>query len=220
MATYDLEEQEQLDELKTWWKMHGDLVTLAVVAVALVVVAWQGWNWWQRKQSAEASGLYAVVQQAVVMKDAKRARDVAGELIDKYGRTAYAGMAALLSAQAQEDGGDAKTARAQLAWAAGNAADDAMRDLARLRLAAILLDDKAYDEALKQLAADPAPGFMPRFAELKGDVFAAQGKKGEAKAAYETALAKYEEQQKTEGIRGSEYRDVLQAKIESTGGGK
>src|SRR5512140_2812323 len=111
MATYDLEEQEQLDELKTWWKMHGNLVTAAVTAVALAVMAWQGWNWWQRKQSAEASVLYVAVQQAAANQDAKRARDVTGELIDKYSGSSYAGMAALLSARLQADSGDAKTAR-------------------------------------------------------------------------------------------------------------
>ena len=220
MATFDLDEQEQIDELKTWWKMHGNLVTAVVVAVSLAVVGWQGWNWWQRKQSADASVIYSAMQQAVVAKDAKRARDLAGELIDKYSATAYAGMAAMLSAKVQTDGGDPKTARAQLAWAADNAKDDALRDLARLRLAATLLDDKSYDDALKQLAAEPAPSFAPRFAELKGDVFAAQGKRVEAKAAYESALAKLDAVAKDDNARHGAYRDILQAKVESMGNGK
>jgi hypothetical protein len=98
MAAYDLEEQEQLDELKTWWKMYGNLVTGILVVLALAVVGWQGWNWWQRQQSAQASALYSGVQTAVLQKDAKRARELAGELIDKYSSTAYAGMGALLAA--------------------------------------------------------------------------------------------------------------------------
>lgn len=220
MATYDLEEQEQIDELKTWWKMHGNLVTAVVVAVSLVVVAWQGWNWWQRKQSADASILYSAMQQAVGMKDAKRSRDLAGELIDKYSSTAYAGMAAMLSAKAQDDGGDAKTARAQLIWAAENAKEEALRDLARLRLAATLLDDKAYDDALKQLAAEPASSFAPRYAELRGDVFAAQGKKAEARTAYALALTKLDVLQKGDAARHGSYRDILQAKLESLGSGQ
>lgn len=220
MAAYDLEEQEQLEELKTWWKMHGNLVTAVVVALALVVVAWQGWNWWQRRQSAEASALYAVVQQAAAVGDAKRARDVTGELIDKFSGTQYAAMAALLSARVQADGGDAKTARAELAWAADNAKDDALRDLARLRLAATLLDDKGYDEALKQLAAEPAPPLAPRFAELRGDVLAAQGKAAEAKAAYQAALTKADEVARKEGGQLQAYRDILQTKLESLGGAK
>ena len=123
MATYDLEEQEQLDELKTWWKMYGNLVTGILVAVALAAAAWQGWNWWQRQQSIQASAIFSSLQTAAAQKDAKRARELAGELIDKYSATAYAGMGALLAARTQVDAGDARNARVQLAWAADNAND-------------------------------------------------------------------------------------------------
>lgn len=220
MAAYDLEEQEQLEELKTWWKMHGNLVTAVVVAAALVVVAWQGWNWWQRKQSANASVIYSAVQQAAAAGDAKRARDATGELIDKFSGTQYAAMAALLSARVQAESGDAKTARAELSWAADNAKDDSLRDIARLRLAGALLDDKAYDEALKQLSAEPSPAFAPRYAELKGDVLAAQGKAAEAKAAYQAALTKADELARKEGGQVQAYHDILQTKLESLGGAK
>ncbi len=220
MAAYDLEEQEQLEELKTWWKMHGNLITAAVVAAAVAAIAWQGWNWWQRKQAAGASVLYTAVQQAAASGDAKRARDVTGELIDKFSGTSYAGMAALLSARVQADGGDAKTARAELTWAADNARDDASRDLARLRLAAMLLDDKAYDDALKQLAKEPAPAFVPRYDELKGDILAAQGKPADAKAAYQAALSKMDELARSEGAQLQPYRDIVQSKLESLGSAK
>jgi len=220
MAAYDLEEQEQLDELKTWWKMHGNLVTSIALAVALVAAAWQGWNWWQRKQSAEASALFAAVQQAVAAQDAKRSRDLSGELIGKYSGTDYAGMAALLSARTLADSGDVKTASAQLAWAAENAKDVALRDLARLRYAAALADEKDYEGALKQLATEPATSFGPRYAELKGDILGAQGKLAEAKAAYESALAKFDQLGKAEAGHSPAYRDVLQTKLDSLGSAK
>lgn len=221
MAVYDLEEQEQLDELKTWWKQYGNLVTAIAMAVSVAVVGWQGWNWWQRNQSAQASAIYSAVEQASAQQDAKRVRELAGELIDKFSGTAYAGMAALLSARAQVEAGDAKGARLQLAWAAENARDEAMRDLARLRLAAVMLDEKAHDEALKQLAAEPAAAFAPRYAELRGDILSAQGKKAEAKAAYETALAKLDALEKSGGgnLHGP-YRDMLRAKGDSAGAAK
>ena len=221
MAAYDLEEQEQLDELKTWWKMYGNLVTGILVAVALAVAAWQGWNWWQRQQSAQASALFSALQTAAASQDAKRARELAGELIDKYSATAYAGMGALLAARTQVDAGDAKNARVQLAWAAENARDTGLRELARLRLAAVLLDEKAYDEALKQLAAEPAAPFAPRFAELRGDVFAAQGKTAEARDAYDAALAKFEALAKGDEARQrGGYGEVVQAKRDSLGAAK
>lgn len=223
MATYDLEEQEQLDELKTWWKMHGNLVTAVVVVAAIGAVGWQGWNWWQRNQAAQASALYAGVQGAAAQMDAKRARELTGELIDKYSGTAYAGLAALLSAKVQSEGGDAKSAQAQLAWAVDNAKDASVRDLARLRLAALQFDDKAYDEALKRLAADPAPALMPRFNELRGDILAVQGKVAEARTAYQAALTAADVVGKSGGSEArarTAYREMLQAKLDTLGGGQ
>ncbi|MDP2821527.1 MAG: tetratricopeptide repeat protein [Sulfuritalea sp.] len=221
MATYDLEEQEQLDELKTWWTMYGNLVTGILVAVALAVAGWQGWNWWQRQQAVKASVVFSSLQTAAMQRDAKRARELAGELIDKYSVTAYAGMGALLAARVQVDAGDAKNARVQLAWAAENAKDLGLRELARLRLAAVMLDEKAYDEAMKQLATEPVAAFAPRFAELRGDVFAAQGKIAEARNAYDTALAKFDALAKDDEtrLRGG-YKEVVQAKRDSLGAAK
>jgi predicted negative regulator of RcsB-dependent stress response len=221
MATYDLEEQEQLDELKTWWKMYGNLVTGILVVVALAVAGWQGWNWWQRQQAVKASAVFSGLQTAAMQRDAKRARELAGELIDKYSVTAYAGMGALLAAKVQVDAGDAQNARVQLAWAAENAKDPGLRDLARLRLATVMLDAKAYDDATKQLAAEPGATFAPRFAELRGDVFAAQGKAAEARNAYDTAMAKFDALAKDDETRQrAGYKEALQAKRDSLGAAK
>ena len=221
MATYDLEEQEQLDELKTWWKMYGNLVTGILLAVALAVAAWQGWNWWQRQQAAQASAVFSALQTATAQRDAKRARELAGELIDKYSVTSYAGMGALLAARVQVDAGDMKNARVQLAWAAENAKDAGLRDLARLRLAAVMLDEKAYDEAMKQLAVEPGAAFAPRFAELRGDIFAAQGKSAEARNAYDLALTKFDTLAKDDETRQrGGYKEVVQTKRDSLGAAK
>lgn len=218
MAVYDLEEQEQLDELKTWWKMHGSRLTTALTVVMLALAGWQGWKWYQRDQSIQASALYAGIEKAIVAKDAKQARQLAGEIIDKHPRTSYAALGALLSARAQADAGEGKTAQAQLQWAAENAGDAPLRDLARLRLAVLMMDDKAYDEALKQLAVAPSPAFAPRYGELKGDILLAQGKKAEAVEAYRAAVAALEEIRKddTAPPHGA-YLDVLKLKMEAAG---
>lgn len=221
MAAYDLEEQEQLDELKTWWKLHGNLVSNILLAMALAAAGWQGWNWWQRQQSAQASAVFSAMQTAAVQHDTKRVRDLAGELVDKYSITDYAGMGALLAARIQVDAGDPRNARVQLAWAAENARDPGLRDLARLRLATLMLDDKAYDDALKQLVAEPGVAFAPRFAELRGDILAAQGKLAEARGAYEAASAKLEALVKEDETRQrGGYREILQVKRDSLGAAK
>ena len=209
MAHYDREEQEQIDSLKTWWKMYGNLVTGLVMAGSLAVVGWQGWNWYQGGQSAQAAAIYGVLEQAASMGDAQKVKAASGELVEKFGRTAYASLGAMVAAKQSFDAGDLKTAKTQLAWVAENGKNEA-RDLARLRLAAVQLDEQAYDEALKQLDAAHAAAFDARFLELKGDVLTAQGKKAEARSAYKSALEKLADKQ-------SASRELLQQKLDSLG---
>lgn len=218
MATYDLEEQEQIEELKTWWKLHGTMVTAVLLAIAIGVVGWQGWNWWQRSQAAAAGQLYGGVQQALMQQDVKRVRQLTGELIDNYSSTAYAGMAAMLSGKALLETGDLKSAQAQFGWAAEHAKDPALRDLARLRQAIALTEDKSFDEALKLVAVPPAPSFMTRYLEVRGDILATQGKAAEARTAYDQAIKALEAERKAEGQPPGPYLEVLQAKYAAVGG--
>lgn len=210
MATYDLEEQEQIEELKTWWELHGTLITAVIAALAVAVVGWQGWQWWQKNQSVQASRLYGELQQSLVQQDAKRVRLLAGELIDKYSGSAYAGMAAMLSGKVLVEAGDLKSAQAQFGWAAEHAKDSGLRDLARLRQAIVLADDKNYDEALKRLAVPPAPSFKARYFEVQGDILTAQGKSAEARTAYDEAI-------KLLPAAGTPYREILEAKRDAGG---
>jgi len=190
MATYDLEEQEQLAALKAWWQENGGTITAAITAVLLALAVWQGWNYYQRNQAAQASGLYDAVQKAARSGDLKRVRDSAGAIIEAYPRTSYAAMAALVSAKAHFQGGDLKTAHAQLAWVAENAKDEGLQDIARLRLASVMLDEKAYDDALKTLDAKHGAAFDALFLAARGDVLVAQDKKEDARSAYKGALEK------------------------------
>lgn len=228
MAAYDLEEQEQLAEIKAWWKQHGNLLINVATAAALAVLAWQGWNWYQRSQSGQASMVYHVLQQAVAEHDTQRVKAASGELVEKFGRTSYAPLGALTAARVMIDSGDQKSAKAQLQWAADKGKDE-VRDLARLRLAALLLDEKAYDEALKQLDGSVTPAFEARFADTRGDLLSAQGKKEEAVKAYQSAFAKLGEVDKTgKGINSQSwqlqsnavYREIIQQKLDALGGSK
>ncbi|MBP6709288.1 MAG: tetratricopeptide repeat protein [Candidatus Accumulibacter sp.] len=224
MATYDLEEQEQIAELKAWWKQYGNLVAGVITAAAIGVVAWQGWNWYQRSQAAQASVVFGVLQKAVVDNDAQRIKAASGELLEKYGRTAYAPLAALKVAKVMVDAGDVPTAKLQLAWVVDNGTDE-LRDLARLRLATLLLDEKAFDEALKQLDVAPGAGFAVRFADARGDVLGAQGKVADARAAYQAALTTLDGGE--QGSKGKNslqdrqanaaYREALQLKLDALG---
>ena len=225
MATYDLEEQEQLAEIKAWWKLYGNLVVNALTVAAVVVIAWQGWNWYQRSQSGQAAMLYDVLQKVVYEKDVQRITAASGELLEKFGGSDYAALGALTAAKAMVEAGDGKTAKLKLLWVVEHSKHE-LRELARLRLVALLLDEKAYDEALKQLDGKVSPAFAVRFAESRGDVLSAQGKKAEAVTAYQTALSDLENADKAGDESASQsqsnviYRDLLQQKIDSLGGSK
>jgi predicted negative regulator of RcsB-dependent stress response len=190
MATYDLEEQEQLAALQAWWKDNGKQIIVAVVLVAVVVAGWLGWNYYQRNQSAQASTLYEAVQKAAGLGDLKLVRESAGAVLEQFPRTTYAAMAALVSAKAHFQGGDLKTAHAQLVWVTENAKDEGLQDIARLRLASVMLDEKANDDALKVLDAKHGAAFDAQFQAARGDVLVAQGKLEEARSAYKAALEK------------------------------
>lgn len=207
MATYDLEEQEQLAEMKAWWNQYGTLVTGLLLAAALGMAAWQGWNWYQREEAAKASLVFSSLQRAVLEQDIQKTKTAAGELLEKYSSSTYAPLGALTAGKMLFDTGDLKTAQLQYTWVVNNGKDE-LRDLARLRLANVLLDQKAYDEALKQLDTPPgSDGFSHRFLETRGDILAAQGKVSEARKAYQQSLEKLTEV----GKAGSQRRGTLQS---------
>ena len=201
MSTYDLEEQEQLAALKAWWKEHGGGVALAAILVAGAVAAWNGWVWYQRSQAAQAAALYETLQKAARANDLKATQDTAGSILENYPRSAYAPLAALVSAKVQFQAGDLKTARAQLQWVIEHAKSDELRSIASLRLASVLLDDKESDAALKALEAKPHPGFEALYAAQRGDILMVQKKREEARAAYRAALEKAEPGPLREGLR-------------------
>lgn len=219
MAVYDLEEQEQLDELKAWWKQYGNLITGLVLVVSLGVLGWQGWTRYQDGQSAQASAVYSSLQQSIQVHDGQRVKASVSELLEKYSSSTYAPLGGLLAAKYFLDNNDAKTATAQLTWVVEHGKGELL-DVARLRLAALQLDDKAYDGALKTLEAKPAAAFAPLYADLKGDILAAQGKKAEARGAYDeaiTALTTLSATSLTGGQLDGNLKEVIQQKRDALG---
>lgn len=207
----DLEEQEQVAELKAWWKQHGNLIVAVVLAAALAFAGWQGWRWYGATQAAQAAAQFDALAKAAQAGDAKALRDAAGTLIESFPRTLYASMGALVAARFHFDRNDLKSAKAQLEWVIARAPSDDFRDLARLRLAAILLDEQAYDEALKLLDARHSPAYDSQFAALRGDVLVAKKQPAEARAAYQAALEKA-------GREQGAFRESVRMRLEALGG--
>lgn len=211
MAAYDLEEQEKIAELKAFWKRYGNLILVAISAALLLVATWLFWRGYQGAQSAQAAALYTELQRAAGANDPKKVRELSGTLLESHAGSLYAALGALIAAKVHFDSGDLKTARVRLQWVVDRARDPEVQALARLRLAAVLLDEQAYDEALKVLAAKPPASFEALFEDARGDVLLAQGKRAEARAAYQAALS-------TLGAADSAARELVQLKLDGAGG--
>ena len=215
---YDLEEQEKIASLKHWWEKYGNGLTSVVLGVAVAVAGYNVWQWYQRDKVAKAAGAYDELQRATAAKDLPRTRELTGVLLDKFGSTAYAEMAALLSAKINLENGDAKTAKAQLQWTVDHAVDPEYRALGRLRLAGVLLDEGQGDEALKQItnssAGDLSVPFQASFADRRGDIYIAQNKPDDAKREYTAALALLESRTESRS-----YANVVQLKLDGLLGG-
>jgi len=207
----DLEEQEQVAELKAWWNQYGNLVVSAIVAAALTFAGWQAWRWYERSQAAQAGALYDTLLRAAQAADAKALRDANGALLENYPRTLYAAMGALSAARFYFERNDLKSAKAQLQWVIDHARQEDFRDLARLRYAAVLLDEKAYDEALKLLDEKHAAAYDAQYAAAKGDVLVAKNQVEQARAAYRIALDKA-------GSGNTAFRDSVRMRLEALGG--
>ena len=210
MAHFDLEEQEQLDELKHFWKQYGNLITWFLIAALGAFAAFNGWQYWQRSQALHASALYDEVERAAASGDTGRAEQAFKDIQDKFGRTTYAQQAGLLAGKVLAEKGKPDAAKAALRWVAEDGRDEGYQALARLRLAGLLADGKAYDEALKQLAgAMPDAQFDALAADRRGDIYNLQGKKDQAKAEYLKAW---------KGLPGdADYRALVEVKLTALG---
>lgn len=206
----DLEEQEQLDEAKEWWRKNGNKVIWGVTAFLLIAAGWRGWQTWTEKQTAEASGLYERAVQSLSNNDVKSAKEATARLMEDYSRSAYATPAAWLIGRMNYENGDIKSASAQYEYALKHARDDGAKQLARLRLAQVKLDQKDHAGALALVSDGFAPAFQGLAGQIKGDILADQGKTADARAAYQQALKSLDDK--------SPLKTLLEVRLDAMGG--
>lgn len=212
MAAYDLQEQEQIDNIKALWKQWGSLVITVLLAAVVGIIGNKGWQSYKQGRAEAASGVYIALEDALQAKDLNKAKTQLAQIKSNYASSPYASRGALLVAQAQVAAKDLKGAQEQLQWVLQETKEDDLKDLIRMRLATVQLDQKQYAEALKTLEAKPADVYMASFADLKGDILLASGKAAEAAKAYEIAINKAD--------KASPLHQFLQLKIDALGTSK
>ena len=206
----DLEEQEQLDELKHFWKQYGNAITWVLIIALSIFAAWNGYQQWERSQAVQAAGMYDEVERVVATGDVAMAERAFGDMKERFARTAYAQQAGLLLAKLAVDKAKPEAAKSALTWVAEKSTDEGYAAIAKLRLAGLLIGEKAFDAALKLLEGSPSTEFVALFADRRGDVYAIQNKPAEAKAEYQKAYAAFDER--------SEYRRLVEIKLNAYGG--
>jgi predicted negative regulator of RcsB-dependent stress response len=205
----DLEEQEQLDELKHFWKQYGNAITWLLIAVMGSYVGWTGYQYWERQQATKASALFDEVERTAASGDAAKLERSWNDMKERFPKTTFAAQSALLAARVFQQTEKLDSAQAALKWASENAADEASAQLARIRLANLQAQQKAYDEALKTLSKPFTPAFAGLAADVQGDIGVAQNKPAEAVKAYSTAW--------TQLADNAEYRRLVAAKLNALG---
>ena len=208
---YDLEEQEKLDALRAWWDRYGTLIAVVVIGAVLIFAGWRAWQWYQGHQASQAMGYFEALENAAMQQtedSTPRIKAASATLRKDFPDSGYTSRGILIAAAALKTQGDLDGAREQLEWLISKGGDPALVPLARLRLAGILLEQKQYDEALARLEP-AAPAFEGLYADRRGDILVAQGKKDEAIEAWQTAIAQ---------LGDDPLVQVIQLKIDANGG--
>lgn len=208
-GSYDFEEQERLAEMKAWWEDNRWYVIGALAAAILGFAGYRGWVYWTTQQAENAAAMYAPVAAGQKAKDAAKVAEAGSALIDKYPGSFYASEAALVLAKNAFEAGNLEEARKRLEWALAHGVE-VHRGVARLRLAAVLLEQKKFSEALQVLDANTDEAFVALAADLRGDVMLAQGRIDEARAAYKLAMEK--------ATPRNPVRSIAETKLSALGG--
>lgn len=205
----DLEEQEQLDEIKHFWKQYGNAITWVLIVVLGAYAAWNGYQYWQRSQATQAAAMFDEIEKVAKEGNADKVERAFGDMKERFASTAYAPQAGLLVARTLYDSGKVDGAKAALTWVAEKSKDAGYAAVGRLRLAGLLMDSKAYDEALKVLDTGMPEEFAALQADRRGDILLAQGKKPEAQAQYLKAFKLFDDR--------TDYRRLVLVKLNALG---
>jgi predicted negative regulator of RcsB-dependent stress response len=184
-----LSEKEQVERLRQWWRENGWFLIGGAALGGLALLGWNQYWAYQARNAEKAGAVYESIRQAL---DAETPNlDQAGTLLKQmrvdYPTAAYTQQAGLAVARAELIT-DPQRAADDLKYTMDHSKDAELAMIARLRLARVQAYREQYADALATLAVDKPGKFAGRINEIKGDIYAAQGKVEEARAAYLAAM--------------------------------
>ena len=208
-----LSDDEQFDSLKSFTKKYGSAM---ISGILIALIAFFGWEYWQKKNLAVSQTETAKVQQlmdsaSTVQGDAFSQLSTATDSIMKESPdSVQAIQAQLVMAKLAYDKADYANAEKALKKVENAKDGDAgLLQVVKLRLAYAQLAQKKYDEALKTLTAVNDPAFKATAEEARGDIYVAKNDIENAKKAYQNAWNTL--------VERKEERQILQIKLESVG---
>jgi predicted negative regulator of RcsB-dependent stress response len=205
-------EEQQLASIKQWWKENGSSIVTGVVLGLAVLFGGKAWFAYQERNAQSASNIFAVMMNALQTGDVLNAGEKAGMLLADYGNTPYAALGALSLARVRLEEGQLDAARGQLQWVLDNSDSAVFRDIARLRLARVLIASEDLDAAAAIAGQAASAGdFDALFAEVRGDIQRARGDLLAAGVAYQQALAAMPQDSQARELLQLKYADTLAA---------
>lgn len=211
MAAYE-SEQDQIEEIKKWWKENGSSVTIGILLGFTLLFAWRGWEYYTSQRAESASSLYESILFTLEQGQADKARGVANTLLSEYSKSPYATLAQLNLATQDLKEGNINSGHARLQWIIDQNVLPQLTHIARLRKVKLFLSEAKLEEAKKLLGAVTDHGqFKNGYTELKGDLAVAQDQFNEARKAYAEVLAQSEE------LLSNEQKNLVQTKLDNLG---
>lgn len=184
---YTIEEEQEINEIKTWWnENYKSIIAIVVLAFAGVF----GWKYWQNHQAGQIQSLSAQYDQLIYGVEKGDAKNAQLEQFAKdNSKTAYAVLALFERAKSAVENNDFSAAESALKQAMNESSDEVLTSVAALRLAAVQFQLQSFDAALETLKSVKDSSWDSRKNLLTGDILAAKGDKAGAKASFEAALA-------------------------------
>ena len=180
-------DQEQIQMVKDWWKRYGGYIVSAILVVAVISFGWRYWQHYQQRRIERASINYAQMLTALDQQKQEEVKLYAQQLMKDYAKSAYASMAALALAKIAVQDGDFSLAYEQLQFVLTKSSSSALKQIARIRAARVLLATKKPQAALDILATVDDAAYQAEIAEVSGDALFQLAKVAEAKQAYQKA---------------------------------